>query len=115
MGKPCRRKTFAPPASIDFRISELESLTQASPELRSRLNELAELVQCYQHRHEKAKEQRVRKWLSEFPLADDGGPMGSSVSDRILDLLSQFTTKCPYKKQGTRECGQRIGGQKVQN
>jgi len=102
-------------------------LTQASPELDAKLDELASFWHCHNHDCDRFKNPRIKSWRKEFPVGKatkaDSPP---SIEEQIKNLLNlesdEFWGSCQERVTCTAiasrskvRCRQKIGGQKVQN
>ncbi|KAL7946810.1 T5orf172 domain-containing protein [Trichoderma barbatum] len=114
--KPCKIITPEKNGSkVDSLVESMIALTQSSLELDGRLQDLAKLVHCHFHDHEKHIESRVEKWILIFPTgAPDAKPV-FRLERQIKLALRRDYTHCIGKTKMQRDCRSKLGGQKIQN
>ncbi|OAA38321.1 DNA-binding protein [Metarhizium rileyi] len=134
-GKPCAKwvsKVKRP--KIQSTIETIANLHHSSPELRNKLQHLAELVQCHCHGKAYAINLRVAKWLVVFRTAErDDDPaiylkreikkalgldsMPRPKSEAFTRCIGEIITQkdCSLRSIEQEQCPMEVGGQKVHN
>lgn len=100
---------------ISSLVGSMINLTQASPDLESKLRELAQLVHCHFHRHRKYTEARIQIWAERFPVDEGQTDAGVIIRRKIENALGVISTTCIGSKNNDDIRCYGIGGQQVQN
>jgi hypothetical protein len=96
-------------------VGSMINLTQASPDLESKLRELAQLVHCHFHRHWKYREVRIEIWAEIFPVDEDQTDAAVIIERKIKNALRLTSVECIGKKNNDNIRCYGTGGQQVQN
>lgn len=96
-------------------VGSMINLTQASPDLESKLTKLAKLVHCHLHRHGKYIKARIQIWAEEFPVDEYQADAAVVVRRKIEKVLAVNSVECIGKKNNDDIRCYGIGGQRVQN
>jgi hypothetical protein len=117
--RPCERHILKGNRSrVSSLIGSMVALTQSSPELDAKLDELFGLARCYTHRNEYLKkEARISTWKVAFPSAVDANfKQTVAVQNEIREALGPASTQCIWSTpEDNRPCNKGIGGQRVHN